>query len=58
MFDSIDVSKNIFDFHFKNNPTSPAVNAGTSHLFLMTLMVIKEMPRRILGVMKDEIHSN
>ena len=29
MFDSINVSKNIFDFHFNNNPSSPAVNAGT-----------------------------
>jgi hypothetical protein len=33
MFDSIDVFKNIFDFHFKNNSTSPAVNAGTSTSF-------------------------
>ncbi len=28
MFDSIDVSKNIYDFHFNKNPTAPAVNAG------------------------------
>ena len=28
MFDSINVSKNIYDFHFNNNPISPAVNAG------------------------------
>lgn len=28
MFDSINVSKNIFDFHFNNNPSSPAVDAG------------------------------
>jgi hypothetical protein len=33
MFDSIDVAKNIFDFHFQNNSTSPAVNAGTSTPF-------------------------
>jgi hypothetical protein len=33
MFDSIDVAKNIFDFHFQNNSTSPAVNAGTSTSF-------------------------
>lgn len=34
MFDSINVSKNIFDFHFNNNPTSPAVNAGIMTPFL------------------------
>ena len=28
MFDSINVSKNIFDFHFNNHPNSPAINAG------------------------------
>ncbi len=28
MFDSIDVSKNFFDFHFNDHPNSPAVNAG------------------------------
>lgn len=28
MFDSINVSKNIFDFHFSKNPSAPAVNAG------------------------------
>ena len=37
MFDSIDVSKNVFDFHFNNNPTSPAVNAGTATPFLYDL---------------------
>ncbi|MGN6531568.1 MAG: hypothetical protein ACTHK0_07430 [Ginsengibacter sp.] len=37
MFDSINISKNIFDFHFKNNPTSPAVNAGTATPFLYDL---------------------
>ncbi len=33
MFDSIDVSHNIFDFHFNNHPNSPAVNAGTVTVF-------------------------
>jgi len=37
MFDSINVSKNIFDFHFKNRPNSPAVNAGTFTSFLYDL---------------------
>jgi len=37
MFDSIDVFKNIFDFHFKNNPTSPAVDAGTPTSFIYDL---------------------
>ncbi len=37
MFDSINISKNIFDFHFNNNPTSPAVNAGTVTPFLYDL---------------------
>lgn len=33
MFDSIDVSKNIFDFHFYEHPNSPAVNAGVTTNF-------------------------
>ena len=33
MFDSIDVSKNIFDFHFTNHPNSPAINAGVTTAF-------------------------
>ncbi len=33
MFDSIDVSKNIFDFHFNNHPNSPAINAGITTAF-------------------------
>lgn len=37
MFDSVDVFKNIFDFHFNKNPTSPAINAGTPTLFLYDL---------------------
>jgi len=37
MFDSIDVSGNIFDFHFKNHPNSPAVNAGMVTPFLYDL---------------------
>jgi hypothetical protein len=32
-FDSIDVAKNIFNFHFKNHPESPAVNSGTPNSF-------------------------
>jgi hypothetical protein len=37
MFDSINVSKNVFDFHFRNNPSSPAVNAGSATPFLYDL---------------------
>jgi hypothetical protein len=37
MFDSINISKNFFDFHLNNNPTSPAVNAGTPTPFLYDL---------------------
>jgi hypothetical protein len=33
MFDSINVSKNIFDFHFNTHPNSPAVNAGVANSF-------------------------
>ncbi len=33
MFDSIDVSKNIFDFHFNEHPNSPAINAGVTTAF-------------------------
>lgn len=28
LFDSINVSKNIYDFHFTKSPTAPAINAG------------------------------
>lgn len=37
MFDSINVSRNIFDFHFNNNPSSPAINAGSITPFLYDL---------------------
>ena len=37
MFDSINVSKNIFDFHFNDHPNSPAVNAGVATPFLYDL---------------------
>lgn len=37
MFDSINVSKNIYDFHFNNNPSSPAVNAGVITPFFYDL---------------------
>lgn len=37
MFDSIDVSKNIFDFHFTNQPNSPAINAGVTTVFTSDL---------------------
>ena len=37
VFDSIDVFKNIFDFHFNNHPTSLAVNAGADTPFLYDL---------------------
>ncbi len=33
LFDLIDVSKNKYDFHFINSPTSPAVNAGVITAF-------------------------
>jgi hypothetical protein len=37
LFDSINISKNIFDFHFNKNPASPAVNAGTTTPFVYDL---------------------
>lgn len=37
LFDSINVSKNIFNFHFTNHPNSPAVNAGVVTSFLYDL---------------------
>ena len=37
MFDSIDVSQNIFDFHFNNHANSPAINAGVVTPFLYDL---------------------
>lgn len=37
MFDSINISKNIFDFHFNKNPASPAVNAGAATPFVYDL---------------------
>ncbi len=37
MFDSIDVSRNIFDFHFNDHPNSPAVDAGVVTPFLYDL---------------------
>jgi hypothetical protein len=37
MFDSIDVARNIFDFHFNNHPNSPAVDAGSVTPFLYDL---------------------
>lgn len=37
LFDSIDVSRNIYDFHFNNHPNSPAVNAGAITPFLYDL---------------------
>ena len=37
LFDSIDISRNIFDFHFNNHPESPAINAGVATPFLYDL---------------------
>lgn len=37
LFDSINVSKNIFDFHFNKNPISSAVDAGAKTPFLYDL---------------------
>ncbi|MEO9071251.1 MAG: hypothetical protein ABI261_09460 [Ginsengibacter sp.] len=37
LFDSINVSQNIYDFHFINHPNSPAVNAGVVTSFLYDL---------------------
>ncbi|MEO8962751.1 MAG: hypothetical protein ABI325_12775 [Ginsengibacter sp.] len=37
MFDSVNASKNIYDFHFNNNPKSPALNAGVATPFLYDL---------------------
>jgi len=36
-FDSINVFKNIFDFHFTNHPASPAIDAGAPTSFLYDL---------------------
>ncbi|MEO9210810.1 MAG: hypothetical protein ABI208_06920 [Ginsengibacter sp.] len=37
LFDSINVSKGIFDFHFNKNPSAPAIDAGTPTSFLYDL---------------------
>ncbi len=37
MFDSINISKNIYDFHFNDHPNSPAVDAGVASPFLYDL---------------------
>lgn len=37
LFDSINVSKNIYDFHFSKNSGAPAINAGTPTPFLYDL---------------------
>ena len=37
LFDSIDITRNIFDFHFNNHPESPAINAGVVTPFLYDL---------------------
>ena len=37
MFDSINILKNIYDFHFNNHPNSPAVDAGMATPFLYDL---------------------
>ena len=37
MFDSINVSRNIYNFHINNNPSSPAVDAGVVTPFIYDL---------------------
>ena len=37
LFDSINISKNIYDFHFNNHPASPAVDAGVASPFIYDL---------------------
>lgn len=37
LFDSINTSKNIYDFHLNNNPSSPAVNTGLATPFIYDL---------------------
>jgi hypothetical protein len=37
VFDSINVSKNLFDFHFNKDRYSPAVDAGITNSFLYDL---------------------
>ena len=37
LFDSVNTSKNIYDFHFNNNPSSPALNTGVVTPFLYDL---------------------
>ena len=44
MFDSINVSKGIFDFHFRNSPASPAVNKGVPTSFTKDL---DDLPRAV-----------
>jgi hypothetical protein len=36
-FDSVNISKNIYDFHFKNHANSPAIDAGMATPFLYDL---------------------
>ena len=37
MFDSINTNKQVYDFHFNRNPTSPAIDKGVGTLFLRDL---------------------
>ncbi len=37
MFDSINTSKQVYDFHFSRNPASPAIDKGTSTTFQFDL---------------------
>ncbi|MEO6289356.1 MAG: hypothetical protein ABIO76_05525 [Ginsengibacter sp.] len=37
LFDSVDVSKNYYDFHFIKNPAAPAIDSGTATPFLHDL---------------------
>ena len=48
MFDSVDVSKRIFDFHLNNNP-SPAIDAGAATIFFKDL----DNNNRVAGTATD-----
>lgn len=37
LFDSVNTSRKLFDFHFNNNPLSPAINSGVITSFLKDL---------------------
>jgi hypothetical protein len=49
LFDSIDISNRYYDFHFNNNPFSPAIDQGTNSSFPRDL---DDLPR-VVGTAPD-----